>query len=149
VHPAARRCSRFWRDSIRPGGLRAHARRREPLHRRRPRSPLRRTPTGRAPHRRTTPTALTIGQAADAGRPPRPVCADPATTQQRSVRSTGLGLIRAQRLWGRPRAARSGRLRGRFGCISTAFTRRGPCPRSASSGLGMRRSSWPSGHYDA
>ena len=42
-------------DPVRPGGLRAQARRREPVHRRRQRSRLRRTPAGRAPHRGTAP----------------------------------------------------------------------------------------------
>ena len=45
---------------IRPdvGRLRTHARRRQPLHRRGQRPPLRRPPPGRAPHRGTAPTAL-------------------------------------------------------------------------------------------
>jgi hypothetical protein len=72
--PASRRCTatgscrcapcwskpgRRWRDPARRDRLPARARHRELGHRRGQRSPLRRTPPGRTPHRRITPTTLT------------------------------------------------------------------------------------------
>ncbi|CAM5564068.1 hypothetical protein SGRIM128S_05648 [Streptomyces griseomycini] len=56
---AARSRGRRRRDPRRHRRPHPHARRREPLHRRGQRPPLRRTPTGRPPRRRTAPTALT------------------------------------------------------------------------------------------
>ena len=58
MRPAARRRRRGRRDPPRHRCLRTDARRRQPLHRRRQRPPLRRTAHGRTPHRRT---ALHIG----------------------------------------------------------------------------------------
>ena len=110
--------------------LRAHARRRQPLHRRGQRPPLRRTPTGRAPRRGTAPAALTtVGRAARPARAapldflPRyfsPRYFSPRTAPARIQPSTASYWRRcSSALWrpettvpSQPRGSRGGRRRG-------------------------------------